>query len=60
MVHQGGRVDPLPPFVGGEQADAHVDPTVAQREDPSVSGHHLAVAVADVEVGLDEGAVMTG
>ncbi len=59
-VHEPGGVDALPTAVGGQQAHAHVDPTVAEREDPAVAGNHGAVAVPDVEVGLDEGLVVAG
>ena len=41
-----------------EQSDADVDAAVAQREDPAVAGHDVAVGVADVEVRVDPGFVV--
>ena len=51
-------VEALPALVGRKQADAHVHPPVAHREDPAVAGHHVALGVADVEVRLNEGVVV--
>jgi hypothetical protein len=51
-------VDALPAAVGGEEADADVDPAVAHGEDPAVAGDDIALGVADVQVGLDEGIVV--
>jgi hypothetical protein len=47
---QLGGVDALPGAIGREQADADIDPAIAEGEDPAVAGHNLAVGVADVEV----------
>ena len=52
-VHQLGGVDALPSAVGRQQADAHVDPTVAEREDPAIARDDVALRVADVEVRFD-------
>ena len=57
-VHQVAGVEALPALVGREQADADVHPAVAHREDPAVAGDHVALGVADVEVGLNEGVVV--
>ena len=48
-----GRVDALEVAERRQQPDADVDGAVADREDPAVPGHRVAVAVLDVERRLD-------
>ena len=48
-----GGVDALEVAERRQQADADVHGAVADREDPAVAGHRLAVAVLDVERRLD-------
>ena len=52
-VEQVGGVDALEVAERRQQADADVDGAVADREDPAVAGHRVAVAVLDVERRLD-------
>ena len=52
-VEQVGGVDALEVAERRQQADADVHRAVADREDPAVAGHRVAVAVLDVERRLD-------
>ena len=52
-VEQVGGVDALEVAERRQQPDADVHGAVADREDPAVAGHRVAVAVLDVERRLD-------
>ena len=59
-VEQVGGVDALEVAERRQQADADVHGAVADREDPPVAGHRLAVAVLDVERRLDPRVLVAG
>ena len=60
LLQEVGGVDRLPLIEGREQADPDVDPAVADRKDPAVTGEDVAGLVADVQPAVDPRLVVAG
>ncbi len=55
LLHHVSCVDLLPIFEGGQQANAHIDRSVAEGEHPAVARHGVALPVPNVQRALDHG-----